>query len=200
MGYGRYIIKDMFYGGLNFKFITHSLAGHSGYGFGVDLGLLSDISSVLKDKDDSILWIIHHLRMGMRASVNSDKSWDSGHSDPGFIEMKVGASFEPVLFYGGYKWIVALSIDNVRERPLTLSAGTELQILNIGIDSIAVRAGINNYYLEQRDTLISKEDLNKGASYYSLGFGGRRGFLGFDLSTSFERLGTKHRLSFNVGF
>ncbi|MEW6605842.1 MAG: hypothetical protein AB1414_00130 [bacterium] len=190
--YGNEIIEEFFLVGISFKYITHKFDGHSGKGFGIDLGALANVSSMFDRKYKTILGL-RNVRIGGCIKNNFKKKWDSGPNDEGSISSELGLAFD---LLKDRKWTCSLALKQGEERPLIASLGTEFQLIE---DLLTIRGGINNWYLENRYKELDLKKLNY-ARKWSLGVGIRVGRGEIDYAISSGRFETKHQLSTTIKF
>jgi hypothetical protein len=199
ISYGKDLFEEMFYLGVNLKYLTHQLDIHSGQGYGVDVGVLADVSSIFDKKGRPMLGILNNVKLGLVVRNNFEKLWDSGHRDSDSISGDLGLAFDPMVSKS-YKWTIAFALCQTKEQPINSSLGTELQFFKIPhIDMLAVRAGVDDWYIENRYEELSLEKLNYRRKL-AAGGGLKIGIFQIDYTAVFERFGVKHRMSAALKF
>ncbi|MFH1097950.1 MAG: hypothetical protein ABH886_06375 [Candidatus Desantisbacteria bacterium] len=81
---------------------------------------------------------------------------------------------------------------------MTFSTGCEFKYLALPVP-VLLWGGVDNFYLEQRDSEVDISRLNQEKKL-SLGIGTGYGIVRMDYTVSFERLGVKHRVTTGVNF
>ncbi|MFH1096604.1 MAG: hypothetical protein V1749_03785 [Candidatus Desantisbacteria bacterium] len=159
LAYAREIFSEIFSVGGNLKYIIHSFDTYSGKGLGMDIGFLADVSSIFEKKDKPILWVIRDAKMGLCIKSNFAKKWETGSKDNGSVSGELGVSFNTTSKEkeDTICWLWACSLEQGKGRPIIAHLGTELQLYE---KILALRAGINNWYLENRYSQLEIEKLN----------------------------------------
>jgi hypothetical protein len=219
---GRETIKDWIWIGSSLKGMYHTLDDIFGWGFGVDIGALANLSPILskifKSKnypESRNFWIFKRIGLGTAFQLNFSKRWndESKSKDPGLLREHYGISFEPNVG-GNARWIIAIAADQARQQRLKISAGTEFQykLQTIrGQDLLVVgRLGLNNQYVETR-IKIKKDESEEWYQPYkleqlnyarqtTLGGGIQIDGIILDYAFVWARLANRHRISLRVRF
>jgi hypothetical protein len=197
--YGRELFEGMFYLGVNLKYFVHQLYTYRGKGYGVDIGMLGDVSSIFGKKGRPLLGVLNNMRLGLIVRGNFEKVWNTGRREQDTISGELGLVFDPLVFDRG-KWTVALALSQRKEQPMNMSVGTEIQLLKLPyIEMLALRAGVDDWYIESRYDKLSLEKLNYKRKV-ALGGGVRVGIFQIDYAAVFERFGIRHRISTLLSF
>ncbi|MBN2407725.1 MAG: hypothetical protein JXJ19_08510 [Elusimicrobia bacterium] len=179
--------------GGSLKYLAQDFSGISGgsaWGWDMDMG--------------AILTLMPNLNLGVMANKGVEMNWEGGHTDKGSLQTKVGGSYRYPL---NDKMALLGACDFIQKKdtPLKTSAGVEYCYLpyigSIGrLDTVSLRAGINKLTLENRYGNIG--DLNRDINW-NIGAGMKfKVFLvnmQLDYTFSFQRLGSKHRVSLIMG-
>ncbi|MEW5768604.1 MAG: hypothetical protein AB1797_13515 [bacterium] len=192
--WGRKFYHNRLGVGGSLKFIYQNLIDESTFGYGSDLGVLADLSALAGAKDESLLWILNNLKAGMVIRGGVNLSWEE-HKDSKPSSFSFGLAFEP-LKAKSFRWTVALAANQVREKPLTLSAGTEFGLSNL---PVAVRGSIDNRFLEERAEGFNLNDLNRNCRF-SFGLGGSFSRFRVDYAMISENLRTRNQIQVAVRF
>lgn len=132
---GREWFKNLSYLGINWKLINHTLDEETGRGFGVDIGYLTNLS-----ESWNLGGLFKKIKFGAVIRYMGDKKWGSGHKDSGNIEEELGFAWVPVSKDNeNFKWTLAGSIKQVKDKATKPSLGTELLLGRY----MALRAGYN---------------------------------------------------------
>lgn len=197
ISYGREVLRHMLYAGANLKIFNHQLGDYSGNGFGIDVGLLSNVSYAFNRVDRPFFGFMDDVKIGIIVSNNTPKKWDLGHEDEDALNGTLALAFIP-LKNEDYSLNTTLSLTQAKKRPMTFSGGCELKCLSLPLP-ISLWGGMDNLYLEQRDSEVDTSRLNQGKKL-SLGIGTGYRIVQMDYTVSFERLGVKHRVTTGINF
>jgi hypothetical protein len=188
-------LKKLFYIGCNLKVIRHDLYQISANGIGIDIGFLADVSAIFYCKGEPVLGVFDNIMLGMVVHNNFEKKWSTGHIDDGMLSGELGMSVE-LCIKNRPVGLVSAVLHQKKGKPLYISAGIEIPVFRM----MFVRAGINRWYLEGRDSGLDINKLNYGKKL-SIGFGWRIGRLYLDYAVSKERFNkTKHQISTGIRF
>ena len=205
---GREAIKDWIWIGGSLKGMYHGLDDISGKGFGVDVGVLANLSPILsaifKSKSRNF-WIFNRIGFGTAFQLNSSKRWNdvSGSTDPGLLREYYGISFEPAIGENA-RWIISIAADQARQQRLKISAGTEFRykLQTIGGSDLFVvgRFGLRNQYIETRQHGEYELAQLNYARQTTLGGGIQLDGIFLDYAFVWARLANRHRISLRVRF
>ncbi|MEW6618010.1 MAG: hypothetical protein AB1422_01445 [bacterium] len=176
-------IKEL-YLGANYKYISHRLAGYEGKGMGLDVGSLINLSEAWDWEG-----IFEDVKLGVVFRYMTDKKWDSGHKDSGYLETEMGLAWIPISTEDIKKWTIAMSGKRqLKNKTVKLSVGTELQY-----KILALRCGVDNWYLGSRYGLDRKK-LNY-ARKVTLGIGLKIKKFNFDYALTPKWFGNDTQIS-----
>jgi len=174
--------------GCNLKYIykrlslgaTHTQAG----GIGLDAALLYKLTESF-----SVGAILHD---------NFTITYSDHHKETVPMSIRAGCAYR-LNFGGKHALALMLDFDQVRQHPLKLHLGSELTLFNL----LAIRAGLDDLYVEARNTELEYTDLVKYNIKPTVGAGFkwevRKGsFLTMDYALSMQRLGK--RSFFTLGY
>lgn len=193
--YAREIFKELLSAGVNIKYITHKFDEYSGNGLGLDMGLLANVSSIFNKKDTPVLGFAKDIKMGFCLTSNFAKKWKTGHKDDGSLYGKLGLAFN-IISTDETTWTCAITLEQGKKRPVIAFLGTEVWLYD---KLIALRGGIDNWYLENRYPGLELKKLNY-ARKFSLGLGVNLNMYQIDYAVLFGRFGTKHQISTSIRF
>jgi hypothetical protein len=197
VSYGKEILRDMLYVGSSMKIFKYQLCNYSGNGFGVDIGVLSNVSCAFNRINNPLFGFMDDIKIGLVLSSNTPKGWDSGHKDEDALNGTLAIAVVP-LKTEDYRLNTVVSLSQVKKRPMTFSAGCEFSCLTLPVP-VSFWGGIDNVYLEQRESAVDTSKLNQGKRL-SFGMGARYRIILADYTVSLERFGVKHRVSTGINF
>lgn len=177
--------------GVNLKYIRQAFGGSVGTsasGIGFDVGLIARF------------W--HPVRIGVMVRSKTDLD-----SDRVPISSSAGAAYERrvQLFGAAPRLLIALDIEQVKDRPARVHAGLGLErLVNFQSFAFSLRLGRNNQFLEQRlsglldvefrDELAG-EDFSEPNGQWGIGIGIERAELSLDYTLNRGMLHDPHYLS-----
>ena len=197
VSYGKEVLRDMLYAGTSIKIFKHQLDNYSGNGLGIDVGVMANVSSAFNRMNNPLFGFMDDMKIGLILSNNLPKEWDSGHRDEDALSGTLAIAAVPWKTEA-YKLNAMASLSQVKKRPMTFSAGCEFRYLSLPVP-ISFWGGIDNVYLEQRESVVDTSRLNQGKRL-SLGMGARCKIIRVDYTVSLERSRARHQVSTGVNF
>ncbi|MDI6794796.1 MAG: hypothetical protein QME81_18345 [bacterium] len=192
--WGKKVYHNQLGIGGSLKFIYQSLIDESTFGYGADLGVLADLSALSGAKDESLLWIMNNLKAGLVMRGGLNLGWGE-HTDSKPSSFSLGLAFEPMKSKS-FRWTTALAITQIREKPLTLSLGTEFGLANL---PVAVRVSIDNWAIEARAEGLELADINLNRRF-SFGLGGSFSRFRVDYAMVSENIRSRNQIQVAVRF
>jgi hypothetical protein len=193
LAYGYPIVANQMNVGINFKFVQQKftvLQDASANGVGFSLGMSYQVT--------------HFLQMALRADDNFTMKWDNGHKDQALFKGIAGMA----LSLWNDNITMALDLEQIKNRPLKANYGVEFSYApyflrankNTGVGSLAVRAGIDDLFLDDRG---SGTEFQKQTNF-TYGFGLGLLVSGVQLSIDYGfgsyRIGNQNRFTLSVFF
>ncbi len=197
VSYGKEVLRDMLYAGCSMKIFDHKLGDYSGNGLGVDVGVMANVSYALNRMNSPLLGFMDDMKIGLVISNNLPKEWDTGHKDKDALNGTLAIAIVP-LKTEDYRLNAVASLSQVKKRPMTFSTGCEFRCLSLPVP-VSFWGGIDNVYLEQRESAVDTSRLNYGKRL-SFGMGARYRIIRLDYTVSLERFGSRHQISTGIVF